>query len=1209
MQGSLPVHLFLADQDVRRSPRTPAAPPPVVSVVLPTYARGRDGRLERAIRSVLSQDFASLELIVVDDGSTDGSEQLIAALAAEDPRLVHVRHDRNSGLPALRVNEGIELARGEYLAFQFDDDAWRAGALRSLVEEAKRQREPSVVVGRTRLTAPGGEWILPLVDLNLVNLYEQNRLANNSVLLPRHLLERHGMFDCHIGMRRLCDWDLWLRLLRHVPFVVIDTVVSDVVEGNPGAIGRTVPWDLTLFRFLHDIPRDRVLAPDRWREYGVDSLAVGDVELPAGIRRRLYESQVVPFYLRQRHLFPQIEGFSATLPTPRRSFVYVKGAWDVSNDISFTHFDGASSHRGRYKLWFEPLAQLLPHWQDDADGLVLVRPVEDHALGLMAQAQDAGLPVALYLDDDLLSFHELGPQFDYLAPGQPAFENLASLARDADVVWATGNSIAGSMRPLNPRLVPFRGSVPEDALPPRARLRDPSRPLRIGYVGSGYRVEEFREIWDGLLRFSEAHGDDVVFEFWGLDVGPFPRLRSPVVQRPFTFSYPRYLRELREAGFDVLLAPLLAHPKARLGKCLIKYFETAVAGAVGVFSDVPPYRELPAGVTCFKAANDASSWFETLSAVAQMEPEHFDLVRQRALEHVREEYTEIAQVHKFEAALQATEFHQKTRALRHADGRPRVVYVLHSANLAGAELQLWRRLRAARAYGIEPVVVLPRVTETTAGARGAKDTLAKDGIELDFADYACLDRLPLTAPARSSDDIRACLGRHRPALVHSVTLNPAVGQAARDLAIPHVASLYALDEALAPAGPDHTAPRHAAVVHSDSIRYAALWGRVLGTGHACSRALVPEELFALGRRRRWEKDPGGEARPRRIVMTGTLQERKGQWEAIAAVRALRGEGLDCRLEIHGYDHFFPEYLERCRREIAFGGLEEAVRLCGFTADIASVLERADILVCASTFESFPNSLKEAMAAGVLVVSTPVGGIPELVVDGVSGILCRDTSVEALVDGLRRAATLTPKDRARVVEQARRVARSECHPQRTVSDLLGIYLRALEVGAGSEGQLGAREKRTEPDVPPPSERPVQPREAPVSHVPLRRHLRYSVEPGADRWVGLDVFIGTHGTQARGEVHLRVLSPDGRALRQASADLSSARDNEWLTFRYVAIENAGGQQFEIELELVAGAGTRVSLYECNPFEGRLRRLLRRAGIGFRGNVLYHRTWHGA
>ena len=64
-------------------------------------------------------------------------------------------------------------------------------------------------------------------------------------------------------MRRLCDWDLWLRLIKHIPFVVVDEIISDVYDGNPGSIGTTVPWDLALFRYLHDIPRDALLTPGR----------------------------------------------------------------------------------------------------------------------------------------------------------------------------------------------------------------------------------------------------------------------------------------------------------------------------------------------------------------------------------------------------------------------------------------------------------------------------------------------------------------------------------------------------------------------------------------------------------------------------------------------------------------------------------------------------------------------------------------------------------------------------------------------------------------------------------------------------------------------------------------------------------------------------------------------------------------------------------
>src|SRR3954469_4147646 len=108
----LRVHDLLAGQRVHRAPGAPAAPE--VSVVLPTWRRNAGGLLRRALESVLSQSFTDLELIVVDDGSTEGSRETVLAAQAADPRIVYVRHDLNCGLPAVRVNEGIELARGRW---------------------------------------------------------------------------------------------------------------------------------------------------------------------------------------------------------------------------------------------------------------------------------------------------------------------------------------------------------------------------------------------------------------------------------------------------------------------------------------------------------------------------------------------------------------------------------------------------------------------------------------------------------------------------------------------------------------------------------------------------------------------------------------------------------------------------------------------------------------------------------------------------------------------------------------------------------------------------------------------------------------------------------------------------------------------------------------------------------------------------------------
>jgi glycosyltransferase involved in cell wall biosynthesis len=137
---------FLADQKVLVSPSANASP--TVSVVLPTYRRFKEGFLERSIKSILSQKFEDFELLVIDDGSTDGSYDLIEKFRAVDPRVIHVRHEQNSGIHTVRLNEGIDLARGKYIAFQFDDDLWHDNALQDLVGEIQRHTDPVLVLGR-----------------------------------------------------------------------------------------------------------------------------------------------------------------------------------------------------------------------------------------------------------------------------------------------------------------------------------------------------------------------------------------------------------------------------------------------------------------------------------------------------------------------------------------------------------------------------------------------------------------------------------------------------------------------------------------------------------------------------------------------------------------------------------------------------------------------------------------------------------------------------------------------------------------------------------------------------------------------------------------------------------------------------------------------------------------------------------------------------
>ncbi|HXJ84311.1 MAG TPA: glycosyltransferase [Candidatus Methylomirabilis sp.] len=1191
---------YLLDQRVFRATSAPATP--AVSVILPTYSRCKTGQLESAVSSVLRQTFADLELIVVDDGSRDGSFDLIQKLQAADPRIVHVRHERNSGLHILRVNEGIEIARGRYIAFQFDDDHWRPRALEALVDAIRAATSPRVAVGKAEFTsrAGPGSFVLPRAEPTFAMLHEENCIANNALLIPRPLFDRYGMYDCHIGMRRLCDWDLWLRLMRYVEFVTVDEIVSDISIANPGAIGVTVPWDLALFRYFSDVPRDDLLTPRTWRDYEVDARRIGDVEIAPEIWRRLYEEQIVPFYSRCRHLFPAVEGFPSYASPERKEVLYFCSGYGPTNDVAFKPYDAPLERRGTYTAHFQYGTQLSPRWLDESDIALLVRPHQDHERVAMEQGLRAGRPMGVYLDDDFLSLHEFGPPFDFMAPGTPNRQNLVQMLERADAVWVASRVIAESVRSLNPRVLLHLPAVSESDLPAESPRRREDRPVRIGYAGGSYRLEEFGVLWEALVRLSSEYGGRLEFEFWGVDVSSLPPLQSPVRQVPYETSYFRFLRHLREAGFDILVTPLLDRPRARLAKAPSKYFQVAVAGALGIFSRVLPYDSLPEGLTCLKAENTVTDWYRVLREAVEMPAERFDLMRRRTLSHVRAEFTETVEIHLHEAAFSATAFHAKTRSVRGVDGRPRVVYV---AGMVDAEvaLRLERWARLLREYGVESVVILRGEVATTPTGRKVVERLSGEGIECELAAFGALDEGLRSVGSEGEDDrrrLRELFERLTPALVHTIGLIPVVGELCGEMGLAHVASLYAVADNVQWQG-QAGAGKHCAINHADTRQDANRWKAWLGTDGFCAREVVPLESFDLGVRRLLET-MGTHVPPLRartiVVVAGTVREEGGQAEAIAAAAELArtGAGGDWALEICGDTELDSVYAQRCRERIDTAGLGQRIRINGCSDDVLGSMAAADIVLSPQQWGSFPFAIKEAMAVGALVVSTPVGGVPEIIIDGVSGILCADASPRGIAEGLERALTLPVRESRTMVEQARRVARSEFHPQRGASDRFEMYNRAIDLLRGATA-VAAEAPVREEDVPATqehAERLEDPGPPPTSHQQLHRHLTYRVVPQGRNWQGVDVLLGTHQRSASGRLALEVRSEAGRVVRTVTVDLATARDNEWVRFAFAPIANAANRPFLLRFSLTdPGPDTILSLYVTAPPEQEFRRRVRR------------------
>ena len=203
---------------------------PAVSVVLPAYNRA--GTIGAAIASVLRQSWTDFELLVVDDGSTDGTAE--AAKAQIDPRVAVLATPRNLGAAGAR-NHGIAAARAPWVAFQDSDDEW-------LPEKLARQM--------ARLLEPGAPWIAAYCGMIIVGALETRPGARTAVryipdasigtpegdILPeasrtsfistqmlvvrRAELEAVGGFD--ENLRALEDWELVLRLAARGPFAFID---------------------------------------------------------------------------------------------------------------------------------------------------------------------------------------------------------------------------------------------------------------------------------------------------------------------------------------------------------------------------------------------------------------------------------------------------------------------------------------------------------------------------------------------------------------------------------------------------------------------------------------------------------------------------------------------------------------------------------------------------------------------------------------------------------------------------------------------------------------------------------------------------------------------------------------------------------------------------------------------------------------------------
>jgi glycosyltransferase involved in cell wall biosynthesis len=244
---------------------------PLISAVIPTYNYGRF--VSRAIESVLDQTWQNLECIVVDDGSTDDTQQVLQRFAG---RIIIVRQE-NRGLAAAR-NAGIRAASGSFIALLDADDRWHPSKIDVQADMMRRQPHLGAVgCGRLHLSADGAVLEeIPGIQQQLPRESVLRGIAlrrfwiggsGSGAMIRRSVFDAVGLFDTDLTAAE--DWDMWLRIAAAFEIDNVPEILTSIYRHGSGTFRNT-----------------RKMETNQWRVYEKAIAAWPDALTPS-VRRQM----------------------------------------------------------------------------------------------------------------------------------------------------------------------------------------------------------------------------------------------------------------------------------------------------------------------------------------------------------------------------------------------------------------------------------------------------------------------------------------------------------------------------------------------------------------------------------------------------------------------------------------------------------------------------------------------------------------------------------------------------------------------------------------------------------------------------------------------------------------------------------------------------------------------------------------------------------
>lgn len=220
--------------------------PPLVSVCLVTY--NRSALLSKTLDSILAQSFVDFELIISDDFSTDGTEEICREYCRKDSRIIYKRNSQNLGMPG-NLNISLHAGKGSYLANLHDGDVYREDLLEKWKEALDNFPQAGFVFNAYQSTDANGNHkeyhhplplLIPGKVLGARLLSRWDSCVFGTVMARRSVYEKIGWFDPKFG--NYSDVDMWLRISRDYDVVYLNETLIDLMPSDPTRFYSFIHW-------------------------------------------------------------------------------------------------------------------------------------------------------------------------------------------------------------------------------------------------------------------------------------------------------------------------------------------------------------------------------------------------------------------------------------------------------------------------------------------------------------------------------------------------------------------------------------------------------------------------------------------------------------------------------------------------------------------------------------------------------------------------------------------------------------------------------------------------------------------------------------------------------------------------------------------------------------------------------------------------------